>query len=58
MGNTCFQLFVTYKVFSYVTRMKSKGKVLAVITQFVKETGALEAFVSDTSREQNSYEIK
>ena len=57
-GNTCCQLFVSDKGFTYVVPMRSKAQVLQAVKQFTKEIGAPDAIVCDHSGEQSKSEVK
>ena len=57
-GNTCWQLFVTNKVFVYVVPMLKKSDVPQALRQFTKEIGAPDAIICDLGGEQMSLEVK
>ena len=50
-GNTCCQLFFTYKGFVYAVPMNYTSEVLQDVKHFFKETGAPEEIVCDMSGE-------
>ena len=50
ISHTCFQLFVTDKVFVFMVTMKSSSEVLQAVKNDSKEVGAPEAIISDASR--------
>ena len=56
--NICCQLFVTYKGFVYVVTMNLTSGALKAVNQFVKEIGAPDAIIDDTSRDHKSKELR